>query len=155
LIGKVFKSSNVKDTNMATTYEKFTYDLGNLKLSKAEKVKLEADFDDAGEYIVCTDETADVGVKGQILSSLWAFSSNFLAGETGLPSEVFSCLQEKMSEDANETIHALVKATCGEASLVDSAVCTDGRGHFLATYDGDEQTYTTTKGITLFVYRCN
>jgi hypothetical protein len=140
---------------MATKYDKFTYDLGSLKLSKADKAAIEADFDDAGEYMVCTDETADVGVKGQILSSLWAFSSDFLASEAGLPSEVFSCLQEKMSEDANETIHVLIKVTCGDASLVDAAVSADGRGHFLATYDGDEKTFTTSKGVTLFVYRCN
>lgn len=140
---------------MPTTYEKFTYDLDGLKLSKKDKAALEADFDDAGEYMVCTDGTADASVKGQILSSLWAFRSEFLAGETGLPVEVFSCLQEKMSEDCDETIHALVKATCGEASFVDAAVCADGRGHFLATYDGDEKTFTTSKGVTLFVYRCN
>ena len=145
---------------MPTTYEKFTYDLGELKLTKKDKAALEApyhsvNFYDAGEYMVCTDETADASVRGQILSSLWAFRPDFLAGETHLPAEVFSCLQEKMNEDANETIHALVKATCGEASFVDAAVCADGRGHFLATYDNDEQTFTTKKGVTLFVYRCN
>ena len=138
-----------------TLYDKFTYDLGTLKLSKADKAELEADFDDAGEYIVCTDETADVGCKDYILSNVWAFRDTFLAEETGLPVEVFSCLQEKMGEDSNETIHTLVKATCGEASLVDAAVSADGRRHFLATYDGDEQTFTTKSGKTLFVYRCN
>lgn len=140
---------------MATTYDKFTYDLGSLKLTKADKAALEADFDDAGEYMVCTDGTADASVKGQILSSLWAFRPEFLACETGLPEVVFSCLCKEMCEDANETIHALVKATCGDLSFVDAAVSADGRGHFLATYDNDEQTFTTKKGVTLFVYRCN
>jgi hypothetical protein len=138
-----------------TLYNKFTYDLGTLKLSKADKARLEADFDGAGEYMVCTDETADASTSGHILSNLWAFTPDFLAGETELPAEVFLCLQDKMSEDANEAIRAIIKATCGEASLVDAAVSADGRGHFLATYDGDEQTFTTKSGKTLFVYRCN
>lgn len=140
---------------MATTYETFTYDLGSLKLTKAEKAKLEKKFDGAGEYMICTDETADASAKGEILSNLWAFRAEFLAGETGLPSEVFSCLQEKMCEDCNDTILALVRSTCGEASIVDAAVSADGRGHFLASYDSDEQVYTTKSGKTLYVYRCN
>ena len=136
------------------SYDKFTYDLGSLKLTKAEKAELENEFDD-GEYMVCTDETADSNTKGEILSNLWAFRPEFLAIETGLPAEVFSCLQEKLSEDSNETVRRLVQSTCGEKSIVDAAVQNDGRGQFLAFYDGDEQVFTTKTGKVLYVYRCN
>lgn len=135
-------------------YDKFMYDLGTLKLTKADKAELERAFD-AGEYMVCTDTTADLAARGQILSSLWAFRSEFLASETGLPSEVFTALQEKMSEDCNETVRALIKSTCGEDSFVDSAVSADGRGHFLANYDSDENTFTTKSKKVFYIYRCN
>jgi len=134
------------------SYDKFTYDLGSLKLTLAEKIELENEFD--GEYMVCTDETADSNTKGEILSNLWAFRPEFLAIETGLPAEVFSCLQEKLSEDSNETVRRLVQSTCGEKSIVDAAVQNDGRGQFLAPYDGDEQVFTTKTGKVLYVYRC-
>src|SRR5271157_2513924 len=134
------------------SYDKFTYDLGSLELTQAEKTELENEFD--GEYMVCTDETADSNAKGEILSNLWALYPEFLAIETDLPAEVFSCLQEKMSENSNETIRRLVQSTCGEKSIVDAAIQADGRGHFLASYDGDEQVFTTKTGKVLYVYRC-
>lgn len=140
---------------MATTYDKFTYDLGSLKLTKAERAALEKEFDGAGEYMVCTDETADASVKGEILSNLWSFRASFLADETGLPEQCFACMQEKMCEDANDAILALIRSTCGEASIVDAAVSADGRGFFLSHYDNDEQVFTTKSGKTVYVYRCN
>jgi len=138
-----------------TLYEKFTYDLGKLTLTKKDKAELESEFDGPGEYLVCSDKMADEQVKGEILSNLWAFKADFLAGETGLPSEAFSCMQEKMSENCNEAVRALVKSTCGEDSLVDAAVSADGRGHFLAQYDGEEISYVTKSGKTVYLYRCN
>ena len=140
---------------MSHNYDKFTYDLGELRLTKADKAGLETDFDGPGEYLVCSDQMADEQAKGEILSNLWAFRADFLAGETGLPSEVFSCMQEKMCDNCNEAIRALVKSTCGENSLVDAAISADGRGHFLASYDNEEISYTTKSGKQVFLYRCN
>jgi hypothetical protein len=137
------------------TFDKFTYDLGSLKLTKAEKTKLEKEYESSAEYLVCSDENADAMARGEILSNLWAFRAEFLAGETGLPSEVFECLQNSMSEDCNDTIRALVVASCGLDSLVETAVQVDGRGHFLAAYDNEEIEYTTKSGKTLYLYRCN
>ena len=71
-----------------TAYDKFTYDLGSLKLTKAEKAMLEREYS-SGEWMVCSDEMADAAARGEILSNLWAFRAEFLAGETGLPSECF------------------------------------------------------------------
>ena len=137
-----------------TLYDRVTYDLGHFDLSEVDKNEIEHMFA-KGEYMVCTDETADSSARGQILSMLWAFQPDFLAGETGLPAELFSCLQEKLSENCNGTILTLVRSTCGESAFVDAAVSADGRGHFLATYDGDEIEYTTKSSKTVFVYRVN
>ena len=60
-----------------TTYDKFTYDLGSLKLSKADKAAIEADFDDAGEYMVCTDETADASVRDRYFPACGPFATCF------------------------------------------------------------------------------
>jgi hypothetical protein len=144
-----------KGTNTMATYESFTYDLGSLKLTKAERSKLEKEYEGSAEYMVCSDETADAAARGEILSNLWAFNSDFLAGETGLPSECFKCLQEKMSEDCNEAVTALIKSTCGLDQVVESAIQADGRGHTLAAYDGEEIEYTTKSGKTVYLYRCN
>jgi len=138
-----------------TLYEKFTYELGDLVLTEQDTTELESEFDGAGEYLICSDEMADQLVKGEILSNLWAFRADFLAGETGLPSEAFACMQEKMSENCNEAVRALVKSTCGEDSLVDAAVSADGRGHFLTQYDSEEISYITKSGKQVFLYRCN
>ena len=137
-----------------TLYDRVTYDLGHFDLSEVDKNEIEHMFA-KGEYMVCTDETADSSARGQILSMLWAFQPDFLAGETDLSAEVFSCLQENLSENCNNTILTLVRSTCGESALVDSAVATDGRGHFLATYDSEEVKYTTKSGKTVYVYRVN
>ena len=137
------------------SHEKFTYDLGKLTLTEKDKAELESEFDGPGEYLVCSDKMADEQVKGEILSNLWAFKADFLAGETGLPSEAFSCMQEKMSENCNEAVRALVKSTCGEDSLVDAAVSAYGRGHFLLPYDNEEISYVTKSGKTVYLYRCN
>ena len=141
---------------MSHNYDKFTYDLGELRLTKADKAKLETDFDGPGEYLVCSDKMADEQVKGEILSNLRTFRVDFLAGETGVPSEVFYALINTMpAVDSNESIRALVRSTCGEDSLVDASVSADGRGHFLASYDSEEISYLTKSGKQVFLYRCN
>lgn len=137
------------------TYDKFTYDLGHLELSKGDKAELEKDFDGPGEYTVYIDETANLAARGEILSNLWTFRPTFLADITNLPSEVFSCLQEKMGEDCNYAILVLVRSNCGENSIIESAISANNRGHFLAHYDSKEIEYKTKSGKVLYLYRCD
>lgn len=88
-------------------------------------------------YLVLTDEEADEKAKEYILDSLWAFNAEFLSGNTNLPVEVFTALQDKC-EDANETFRELVDK-CGDFDrLVSDAISSDGRGHYMNTYDGHE-----------------
>lgn len=105
---------------------------------------------EGGTYLVLTDEEADDAAREDIAELLWAFNAEFLSGHTGLPSEVFSALQENQSEDANETIRTLVDKCGNFDQLVDEAVSSDGRAHFLNTYDGHEYAVGD-----YFIYRTN
>lgn len=90
-----------------------------------------------GEYMVLTDEEADERAKAYIEDSLWAFNPWFLAGLTDMPDSIFEALQPQC-ESANEAILAIVERTCGLDKLVEDAISADGRGHFLNTYDDEE-----------------
>lgn len=108
------------------------------------------EFDAEGNtYLVLTDDEADDAAREYIADSLWAFNADFLSGNTGLPSEVFEGMQEQC-EGANETFRTLVDK-CGDFSrLVSDAIASDGRGHFLNTYDGHEW-----EEGDYFIYRTN
>lgn len=106
-----------------------------------------------GEYRVFTEDEADEAVHEYIRDCLWAFCPNFLASQTGQPIEVFKALADQC-EGANEAIEAIVKSTCGLDDFVNEAVSCDGRGHFLAHYDGEENEISI-GGEWFFIYRTN
>jgi hypothetical protein len=107
-------------------------------ITGATPTELPSLFDD-GDWVLLDDDGANDMVKDYIRESLWAFNPEFLAGETGLSVEVFRAIQANdQCESNNEAIEAMVQATCGVQSLVDSAISADGRGHFLSSYDGNE-----------------
>ena len=99
------------------------------------------------EYLILTDDEADSMTKIEIEQSLWAFKPSFLLYYTPMPNnlstklddafcECLSALQEKLCEDANPIILALVKPNLDR--LINDAIMADGRGHFLANYDSAE-----------------
>ncbi len=105
------------------------------------------------DIIVADDDNADRLTTERIEESLWAFSPEFLAFETGLPEEVFRALADSgRCESNNDAIMAMVKQTCGMDALVSSAVSADGRGSFLSGYDGNEGEIEV-DGDTYYVYR--
>lgn len=109
------------------------------------------------EYLVLTDEEADLKAAEDIKESLWAFNASFILGECGLDfsgEESLKHMQEKACEGANDFILSLVEKTCGFDSFVKSAISADGRGHFLSSYDGEENEVNY-KGIYFFIYRIN
>jgi hypothetical protein len=63
-------------------------------------------------------------------------------------------MQEKMSPSANEAIIAMIKDF---DHFVEDAVRCDGRGHFLAPYDFEENYASFSneegKNVTYFIYR--
>ena len=118
----------------------------------------DGDFD---EYRVLTDEEADELAYDCIMDSLWAFSSSFLAGETGVDEEVFVALANNgKCESNNDAIVSLIKQGNIQPQhdplqgFVDSAVSVDGRGHFINSYDGNE--YEVKVGRkTFYIYKVN
>ena len=116
------------------------------------------DYDEDGDYRVLTDEEADEAAAEYIGESLWAFNSSFLAGVTGVDEEVFKAIAANdRCEDNNEAIRRLVGDDY--ESLVEQAISADGRGHFLNTYDGEENEINlfevTGQNEYLYVYRIN
>lgn len=110
---------------------------------------------DSGDYLVCTDEEADSRTADAIEELLWAFRPSFLWSTTGIDAEVFEAIQKNdRCEYNNPAILSIIRATCGLASFVKLAIQADGRGHFLAGYDGEENAETI-DGEKLFIYRNN
>jgi hypothetical protein len=59
-------------------------------------------------------------------------------------------MQEKCCEGCNDFFKAIIKGTCGLDKFVEDAIEADGRGHFLAYYDGEEN-----EQGDCFIYRVN
>lgn len=111
-------SNEIKDVVFKeSTYEDSLYDVG-LKY----------------EFLVLTDEEADKKAEEYILNTLWAFNPHFLQTHTGIDSEIFKLLEDKC-ESANEAILRMIKDIDG---FVADAIVSDGRGHFINSYDGEE-----------------
>jgi len=103
-------------------------------------------------YAIGTDEEADAACESYIEDSIWAFNAEFICGCCGLPHELAEAIaawQGKACEGANEGLLKLVNNCCGLDHFTQEAVSADGRGHFLASYDGDE----IDLGGGLFAYR--
>jgi len=85
------------------------------------------------------DEQADSAALTAARESLWAFSSVYLSRFLGLSmnqQKAIEKMQSELCEDAQEIIALLLGDRIDE--LLEDAVETDGRGHFLSTYDGEE-----------------
>ena len=133
----------------------------NLKVTPEQALAkfLDCDVEEAkqqiedGAYLVLTDEEADEKAKESIIDSLWAFNASFILSECGLDlsgEESLKEMQESVCEGAQDFIYSLIDKTCGIDSFVESAISADGRGHFLASYDFEEN-----EEGNYFIYRIN
>jgi hypothetical protein len=109
----------------------------------------QSEFDDEN-WLVLTDEEADEAVREEIEEMVWAFTPSFLQAHTGVNADAIAKIQE-MCESANDPLKAMIKDF---DHFVNDAVKCDGRGHFLAGYDHEEN-YITFNGITYYIYRRN
>jgi hypothetical protein len=103
-------------------------------------------------YAIGADEEVDEACENHIRDNLWAFNAEFITDCCGLPRELADALrawQQKECERANEGMLALIDRCDAWNRIVGRAVSLDGRGHFLASYDGDE----IDLGGGLFAYR--
>lgn len=102
------------------------------------------------EYLVLTDEEADEKAKEYILDSVWAFNADFLASHAkeGIDSDVIQSIQEnEKCEGNNKVLTALLDDV---DHFVDDAIKSDGRGHFMNSYDGEEN-----EQGKYYIYRTN
>ncbi len=105
------------------------------------------------EYIIGTEAQVELLLREEIRESVWAFTPAFLASFCALPEKVFTRLQESC-EDSNSAVLALIEKSGSFEDFVQLASATDGRGHFLSPYDGQEHK-TVYEGQEFFIYRIN
>lgn len=111
-------------------------------------------------YFVLDECDADERAKETILDSLWAFNTDFIINHSRIDMTAYnedkiekaiSKMQEKLAEDANPIIMALL---IDKDDFVENALEADGRGHFLNPYDGSEEEVEH-EGRTYYIYRQN
>ena len=105
-----------------------------------------------GDYLVLTDDEADERATCEIRGSLWAFKAEFIASHStnGWSDDCvksLSKMQGELCESANPIIEALIKDI---DHFIADAISSDGRGHFLSRYDGEEN-----EGGGFYIYRTN
>ena len=97
-------------------------------------------------YLVLTDKEADEKAQEYILSSLWVFNADFIIEHCSTYEdmdtyEFQSAVKSlrKAQENEGENLNPLVKALIEDiGEFVDDAIDADGRGHFIARYDFEE-----------------
>jgi hypothetical protein len=118
-----------------------------------EMIEATDDSQDINEdWLVCTDDEADELVRNSIEELAGYFNAQFLMEQTGIDTEVFDALMKGAS--ASERVMQIIEATCGYDSFVEAAISADGRGHFLASYDGEEREFNNGR-MTFYLYRIN
>ena len=128
-----------------------------VKQSKYDKDTFETE---QGDFLVLTDKEADEKCKDYIKDTLWAFNTSFILEhmrgykntndfEDRCITNALSKLQEDLCESANPLIERLIDDL---DEFVKDAVDADGRGHFLASYDGDEREVEV-DGTKYFIYK--
>ena len=102
------------------------------------------------EYLVLEDEEADKRAEEYIKDTAWAIKPTYLSAHTGIDEDVFNILSEKC-EDSNNAVLSMIKDF---DHFVSDAISSDGRGHFIATYDHDES-IEEINNTEYFIYRTN
>lgn len=107
------------------------------------------------EYLVCTDEEADEKCEEYILDTLWAFNTSFIMDYIDTRTDyddrsLRKCLDkiQELCEDSNYLIKLLIGNRLDE--FIEDAIRSDSRGHYLASYDGEE-----IEEGGYFIYRTN
>ena len=114
------------------------------------------------EYLVLTDAEADAKAREEIERSLWAFQPSFILSHCSTYDRMSNweyddakASLEKIQGHFCESINELIRAMIADLDeFVEDAICEDGRGHFISTYDGDENEEIV-DGVTYYIYRIN
>jgi rRNA-processing protein FCF1 len=129
------------------------------KVNKIEQEKIEAlakhldcsikeAINNMDDYSVLTNDEANRSVRGYIEESVCFFNPRFIANHSKVDQEVIKKLQE-LCEGSNKAIRTLIKDF---DHFVDEAIATDGRGHFMSSYDGLEHEVNI-NGTDYYIYK--
>jgi hypothetical protein len=107
------------------------------------------------EYAIGTDEECDKAATEYIKQSLWAFNSDFVASHTkaGATNGMVKAIKalQVACESSNDDIESLIEDL---DEFIEDAIGADGRGHFLSSYDGNEEEIKV-NGEYCYAYRLN
>jgi len=104
-----------------------------------------------GDYLILDYEEADELAEVCILDTVWAFNANFLQYylcDGALTAGQIDALRGGSFEDINDAF--LIMLGEKKKQFVKDAIWSDGRGHFISSYDGHEYEVGN-----YFVYRIN
>ena len=103
---------------------------------------------DGAEYLVLTDDEADQRAADYIRDTVWSFNASFLLSHmpNGMNEESIKIIQEQC-ESGNEPLKNMIVDL---DHFIDDAISCDGRGHFMSSYDGEEN-----EEGEYFIYRTN
>ena len=94
---------------------------------------------DGTEWLILDECQRTIAVALAVEESIEHFTPDFLASITDLPATLFEALQ-KSNIDTHEAVVDLIdKCGLSWVDVAEEAMSWDGAGHFLATYDGEEQ----------------
>jgi hypothetical protein len=121
-------------------------ELAGLTCTDEEQGIFEVGDFEYSEYRVLTESEANDAVREYITDSIWAFNTEFILRHASFYGSLSSWeaeqtekalreMQGNMCEGCNALLLALIEDI---DAFIEDAVDCDGRGHFLATYDGEE-----------------
>lgn len=119
-------------------------------LAKHLGIKVKDLSSELEDYLVLTDREAQEMASEYIKQSIWAFNAGFLSGHLkyGISQEVVEIIQANGDcESNNEALTCLIDDM---DTLIDDAISSDGRGHFIASYDHEE-----IEAGNFYIYRIN
>jgi hypothetical protein len=98
------------------------------------------------EYLVLNDKEAQKRCEEDIKQSIWAFNSSFLSFHTEIDIDIIKSVQQHCESSNNMLLNSIKNIE----KFINEAIASDGRGHFISYYDGNEH-----EENELFIYRLN
>jgi len=117
-------------------------------LAKHLNCSIDEAINNMDDYSVLTNDEANRSARGYIEESVCFFNPSFIVNHSKVDQEVIKKLQE-LCEGSNKAIRTLIKDF---DHFVDEAIATDGRGHFMSSYDGLEHEVNI-NGTDYYIYK--
>ena len=107
------------------------------------------------EYAIGTEDEVQIAVESNIKDSLFAFNADWIVShlDVNFPIEGIKAIQEKY-ENGNDSLYEIISKLGDWDYFVKDSILADGRGHFLSSYDGNEEEIYY-ENIWYYIYRIN